>query len=69
MSKRRASAIASLCKLSERERERERNVFIFKIIDITYNINVTLHGYTLIYKKRKEIRNGGKVMCQRVSQL
>ena len=55
----------------KRERERERNVFIFKIIDITYNINVTLHWYTLIYKKRKEkkIRNGSKVICQRVSQL
>ena len=38
----------------ERERERERNVFIFKIIDITYNINVTLHWYTLIYKKKEK---------------
>ena len=55
-----------------RERERERNVFIFKIIDITYNINVTLHWYTLIYKKtkgKKKIRTGSKVICQRVSQL
>ena len=36
------------------QRERERNVFIFKIIDITYNINVTLHWYTLIYKKKEK---------------